>query len=115
MVERFLNDPQAQYYILVRDKRPAGLISRTLAFEFAASAGLDKQARFAIGDLITAKALILKADTTVQEFVARAGKQIDAVIARGCIIVEEKRFKGVLSPAKLQQAFDCCARSAQLV
>ncbi|MEL7284361.1 MAG: hypothetical protein AAGJ68_07610, partial [Pseudomonadota bacterium] len=72
VVERFLNDPQSQYYILVRDKRPAGLISRTLAFEFAASAGQDQQARLAIGDLITAKALILKSDTTVNEFVARA-------------------------------------------
>jgi hypothetical protein len=104
VVERFLNDPSAQYYILVRDKRPAGLISRTLTFEFAASAGLDRQSQLAIGDLITARALILKAETTVSEFVAKAGKHIDAVIARGCIIVEDKRFKGVLSPSKLQEA-----------
>ena len=104
VVDRFLNDPSAQYYILVRDKRPAGLISRTLTFEFAASAGLDRQAQMAIGDLITARALILKAETTVSEFVAKAGKHIDAVISRGCIIVEDKRFKGVLSPSKLQEA-----------
>ena len=35
VVELFQNDPGANYYILVRDKRPAGLISRTIAFEFA--------------------------------------------------------------------------------
>ncbi|MEL7031035.1 MAG: ATP-binding protein [Pseudomonadota bacterium] len=104
VVDRFLNDPQAQYFILVRDKRPAGLISRTLTFEFAASSGENKHARLAIGDLITARALILKADTTVESFVAKAGKHIDAVIRRGCIIVEDKRFKGVLSPTKLQEA-----------
>lgn len=104
VVDRFLNDPNAQYYILVRDKRPAGLISRTLTFEFAASAGRDRQSQLAIGDLITARALILKAETSVSEFVAKAGKHIDAVIARGCIIVEDKRFKGVLSPSKLQEA-----------
>lgn len=104
VVERFLNDPQSQYYILVRDKRPAGLISRTLAFEFAASRGQDDNAPMAIGDLITAKALILKAETTVEEFVQKAGRQIDGVLARGCIIVEDKRFKGVLSPTKLQEA-----------
>ena len=104
VVDRFLNDPHAQYFILVRDKRPAGLISRTLTFEFAASAGQNNHAALAIGDLITARALILKADTTVESFVARAGKHIDAVISRGCIIVEDKRFKGVLSPTKLQEA-----------
>lgn len=104
VVERFLNDPGAQYFILVRDKRPAGLISRTLTFEFAASASQSRQAQLAIGDLITARALILKAETTVGEFVAKAGKHIDSVISRGCIIVEDKRFKGVLSPAKLQEA-----------
>lgn len=104
VVDRFLNDPHAQYFILVRDKRPAGLISRTLTFEFAASAGQNNYARLAIGDLITARALIMKAETTVQSFVAKAGKHIDAVIRRGCIIVEDKRFKGVLSPTKLQEA-----------
>lgn len=113
VVERFLNDPGAQYYILVRDKKPAGLISRTLTFEFAASAGHDQQARLAIGDLITARALILKADTTVSSFVAKAGKHIDAVIARGCIIVEDKRFKGVLSPSKLQEALISAIGDAQ--
>ncbi|MEM7330133.1 MAG: ATP-binding protein [Pseudomonadota bacterium] len=104
VVERFLNDPNARYFILVRDKRPAGLVSRTLTFEFAASAGHENQKQLAIGDLITARALILKSETTVEDFIAKAGKQIDAVIARGCIIVEDKRFKGVLSPAKLQEA-----------
>ena len=44
VVELFQNDPGANYYILVRDKRPAGLISRTIAFEFAVSAGADHQA-----------------------------------------------------------------------
>lgn len=104
VVDLFLNDPQAHYYILVRDKRPAGLISRTMAFEFAASAGTDNQSQLPIGDLITARALILKSETTVREFVAKAGKQVDTVISRGCIVVEDKRFKGVLSPIKLQEA-----------
>ena len=104
VVDRFLNDPQAQYFILVRDKRPAGLISRTLTFEFAASSGENKHAQLAIGDLITARALILKSDTTVEAFIEKAGKHIDAVIRRGCIIVEDRRFKGVLSPAKFRNA-----------
>jgi len=104
VVELFLNDPDAQYFILVRDKRPAGMVGRSLAFEFAASAGPAQQANLAIGDLITARALILKAETTIAEFIRKAGKQIETVLARGCIVVEGKRFKGVLSPAKLQEA-----------
>ena len=104
VIDLFLDDPQAHYFILLRDKRPAGLISRTLVFEFAASTGQDNQSRIPIGDLITARALILKSETTVREFVAKAGKKIDTVIARGCIVVEDKRFKGVLSPSKLQEA-----------
>lgn len=104
VVDMFQKDSEAQYFILVRDKRPAGLISRPLAFEFAVSAGDDKLDRTPVGDLITARALILRADTTVNEFAAKAGEQLDALITRGCIIVEDKRFKGVLSPAKLQQA-----------
>lgn len=104
VVDLFLNDPQAQFYILVRDKRPAGLISRTLAFEFAASSSAANQSHLAIGDLITARALVLKSETTIAAFVAKAGKQLDAFIRRGCLVVEDKRFKGVLSPVKLQEA-----------
>lgn len=104
VVDLFLDDPQAGHFILLRDKRPVGLISRHLVFEFAASTGADNQRQLPIGDLITARALIVKADTTVRDFVAKAGKQIETVIGRGCIIVEDKRFKGVLSPAKLQEA-----------
>lgn len=104
VVELFLNDPDAQYFILVRDKRPAGMVGRSLAFEFAASTGPEQQAKLAIGDLITARALILKAETTIGAFIRKAGKQIETVLARGCIVVEGKRFKGVLSPAKLQEA-----------
>ena len=104
VVDLFLDDPQAQHFILLRDKRPVGLIGRHLVFEFAASTGNEHQSRLPIGDLITARALIVKSETTVQDFVAKAGKQIDTVIARGCLVVEDKRFKGVLSPARLQQA-----------
>lgn len=104
VVELFLDDPQAGHFILLRDKRPVGLISRQLVFEFAASTGAENQRRLPIGDLITARALIVKADTTVREFVAKAGAQIDKMIGRGCIVVEDKRFKGVLSPAKFQEA-----------
>ena len=104
IVDLFQTNMSAQYFILVRDKRPAGLISRTHAFELAISAGDGNLERLAIGDLITARALIMKAGTTVQEFITRAGDKLDAVINRGCIIVEDKRFKGVLSPAKLQEA-----------
>lgn len=117
VVDLFLDDPQAQHFILLRDKRPVGLIGRSLVFEFAASTGVDNQTRLPIGELITARALIVKSETTIRDFVAKAGKQIDAVIARGCIVVEDKRFKGVLSPAKFQQALiaafeDSPARSA---
>lgn len=104
VVELFLNDPSAQYFILVRDKRPAGLISRTLAFEFAVSAGSDNQGRLPIGDLISARALILKAETPVRDFITKIGSKLDSILSRGCIVVEDKRFKGVLSPAKLQEA-----------
>lgn len=104
VVELFLNDPSSQYFILVRDKRPAGLISRTLAFEFAVSAGSGNQAQLPIGDLISARALILKAETPVQDFINKVGPKIDSVLSRGCIVVEDKRFKGVLSPSKLQEA-----------
>lgn len=104
VIELFQNDADAQYFILVRDKRPAGLISRTLAFEFAVSTSDDSMSKLPIGDLVTARALILKAGTTVRDFVKKAGIQINALIARGCIIVEDKRFKGVLSPGKLQDA-----------
>ncbi|MHA7858876.1 MAG: ATP-binding protein [Henriciella sp.] len=104
VVERFQNDPGANYYILVRDKRPAGLISRTIAFEFAVSAGADRQFNLAIGDLVSARALILKADTTVRDFISKVGSKIDDVMSRGCIIVEDRRFKGVLSPAKFRNA-----------
>ena len=104
VIDLFQNDADAQYFILVRDKRPAGLISRTLAFEFAVSTGDDSMTKLPIGDLVTARALILKASTTVRDFVKKAGIQISALIARGCIIVEDKRFKGVLSPGKLQDA-----------
>ena len=104
VVEMFQNDGSADYFILVRDKRPAGLISRNNAFEFAISAASEAQQRMPIGDLVTARALILKASTTVHDFVAKAGNQLNALIKRGCIIVEDKRFKGVLSPTKLQEA-----------
>lgn len=104
VVEMFQNDSSAQYFILVRDKRPAGLISRNSAFEFAVSATEDVQLRMSIGDLVTARALIIKAETSVHDFVRKAGHQLDALIARGCIVVEDKRFKGVLSPSKLQEA-----------
>ena len=104
VVELFQNDPGANYYILVRDKRPAGLISRTIAFEFAVSAGADHQSKLAIGDLVSARALILKSSTTVREFIAKAGSKIDDVMSRGCIVVEGRRFKGVLSPAKFRNA-----------
>ena len=104
VVELFQSDPSANYFILVRDKRPAGLIGRTLAFEFAVSAGSDAQSSLAIGDLVSARAVVLKAQTTVRDFIARVGKQIDDVMSRGCIIVEDRRFKGVLSPAKFRNA-----------
>lgn len=104
VVELFQNDTDAEYFILVRDKRPAGLISRSRTFEFAVSVSDDKLSRLAIGDLVTARALILKAETSVREFALKAGDQLDALIKRGCIIVEDKRFKGVLSPTRLQQA-----------
>ncbi|MEM9055529.1 MAG: ATP-binding protein, partial [Pseudomonadota bacterium] len=104
IIDMFQTDASAQYFILVRDKRPAGLISRTHAFELAVGAGQGNLDRLAIGDLITARALILKADTTVQRFLAKAGDKLAAVITRGCIIVEDRRFKGVLSPSKLQEA-----------
>ncbi|MEO1305535.1 MAG: ATP-binding protein [Pseudomonadota bacterium] len=104
VVELFQNDPSAGHYILVRDKRPAGLISRTLAFEFAVSAGASNQSQLPIGDLVSARALILKAETSVEEFAAKLGDQIEKIWSRGCIIVEDKRFKGVLSPTKLQEA-----------
>nr|WP_070961438.1 ATP-binding protein [Hyphomonas sp. Mor2] len=104
VVERFQRDPDADYFILVRDKRPAGLISRIQAFEFAVSSGEESMTRLPIGDLVTARALILKASTTVSEFVTKAGIQISKLMSRGCIIVEDKRFKGVLSPGKFQDA-----------
>ncbi|GAB5455637.1 MAG: hypothetical protein Hens2KO_18660 [Henriciella sp.] len=104
VVELFQNDPGATYFILVRDKRPAGLISRTIAFEFSVSAGADHQANLAIGDLVSARALILKSSTTVREFIAKVGSKIDDVMSRGCIVVEDRRFKGVLSPAKFRNA-----------
>ncbi len=104
VIDLFQSDADAQYFILVRDKRPAGLISRTHAFEFAVSSGDETMAQLPIGDLVTARALILKAGTTVRDFINKAGPQINALLARGCIIVEEKRFKGVLSPGKLQAA-----------
>ena len=104
VVELFQRDADADYFILVRDKRPAGLISRIKAFEFAVSSGEESMARLPIGDLVTARALILKASTSVRDFVKKAGLQINQLMARGCIIVEDKRFKGVLSPGKLQDA-----------
>lgn len=104
VVELFQNDPGANYYILVRDKRPAGLISRTIAFEFAVSAGAEHQSVLAIGDLVSARALILKSNTTVRDFIAKVGSKIDDVMSRGCIVVEDRRFKGVLSPAKFRNA-----------
>lgn len=104
VVELFQNDTAAEYFILVRDKRPAGLISRSRTFEFAVSVGDEKLSRLAIGDLVTARALILKAETSVRDFALKAGDQLEALIKRGCIIVEDKRFKGVLSPTRLQQA-----------
>ncbi|MEL7039973.1 MAG: ATP-binding protein [Pseudomonadota bacterium] len=114
VVDLFQRDPSAHFFILVRDKRPAGLISRTLAFEFAITAGAGRQLDLPIGDLITARALILKSSTTVRDFVAKVGKQIDAVLARGCIVVEDKRFKGVLSPLKLQEALIASVSDAPL-
>lgn len=104
VVDLFHHDTEAEYFILVRDKRPAGLISRSRTFEFAVSVGEHKLSRLSIGDLVTARALILKADTSVREFAFKAGDQLEALIKRGCIIVEDKRFKGVLSPTRLQQA-----------
>jgi len=104
VVELFQNDPSAQYFILVRDKRPAGLISRTLAFEFAVSAGAGNQINLPIGELISARALILKAETPIQDFVTKVGSKMESIMSRGCIVVEDKRFKGVLSPTKLQDA-----------
>lgn len=113
VVELFKRDTSADYFILVRDKRPAGLISRVMAFEFAISSGEESMSRLPIGDLVTARALILKANTTVQEFVKKAGIQINQLITRGCIIVEDKRFKGVLSPAKLQDALIASCAEAE--
>ncbi len=113
VVELFKRDTRADYFILVRDKRPAGLISRVMAFEFAISSGEESMSRLPIGDLVTARALILKANTTVQEFVKKAGIQINQLITRGCIIVEDKRFKGVLSPAKLQDALIASCAEAE--
>ena len=104
VIELFQADPSAAYFVLVRDKRPAGLISRTLAFEFAVSAKDGSHSHLPIGELISARALTLRADTPVREFVQKLGTQIDSLMARGCIIVEDKRFKGVLSPMKLQEA-----------
>lgn len=104
VVELFQHDPNANYFILVRDKRPAGLISRTDSFEFAVTASDEHQSRLAIGDLVSARALVLKSDISVREFIAKVGSQIDDVMTRGCIIVEDKRFKGVLSPAKFRDA-----------
>ncbi|MEE2930137.1 MAG: ATP-binding protein [Pseudomonadota bacterium] len=104
VVELFQADPSAAYFVLVRDKRPAGLISRTLAFEFAVSAKGGSHSHLPIGELISARALTLRADTPVHDFVHKLGTQIDSLMARGCIIVEDKRFKGVLSPTKLQEA-----------
>ncbi len=104
VVELFLGAPEAQFFILIRDKRPAGLISRLLAFEFAASVTTERLASLPVGDLITAKAVIIKSDRRVQDFVRKAGDQIESILARGCIIVEEKRFKGVLSSDKLRDA-----------
>ncbi len=114
VVDLFLDDPQAQHFILLRDKRPVGLIGRHLVFEFAASTGAEHQSTLPIGDLITARALIVKAETSVLDFVAKAGKKIDTVIARGCLVVEDKRFKGVLSPARLQQALIAAFDDASL-
>ncbi len=104
VVELFLNAPETQCFILIRDKRPAGLIRRLLAFEFAASVETERLAQLPVGDLITAKAIIIKADTPVNDFVRKAGNQLDPILARGCIIVEDKRFKGVLSSDKLRDA-----------
>lgn len=113
VVDLFKRDIEADYFILVRDKRPAGLISRVMAFEFAISSGEESMLRLPIGDLVTARALIVKASTTVQEFVKKAGVQINQLINRGCIIVEDKRFKGVLSPAKLQDALIASCAEAE--
>ena len=104
VVELFKRDADADYFILVRDKRPAGLISRIMAFEFAVNSGEDSLARLPIGDLVTAKAMVLKASTSVQDFIKKAGVQVNQLMNRGCIIVEDKRFKGVLSPSKFQDA-----------
>ncbi len=113
VVELFQRDADADYFILVRDKRPAGLISRIKAFEFAVSSGEESMARLPIGDLVTARALILKANTSVRDFVKKAGVQINQLMARGCIIVEDKRFKGVLSPGKLQDALIASCAEAE--
>lgn len=113
VVELFKRDADADYFILVRDKRPAGLISRIMAFEFAISSGEDSLARLPIGDLITSKAMILKASLTVRDFVKKAGTQINQLMSRGCIIVEDKRFKGVLSPAKFQAALIAACAEAE--
>lgn len=104
VIDLFQADPSAAYFVLVRDKRPAGLISRTLAFEFAVSAKDGSHSHLPIGELISARALTLRADTPVRDFVQKLGTQIETLMTRGCIIVEEKRFKGVLSPTKLQEA-----------
>lgn len=113
VVELFKRDADADYFILVRDKRPAGLISRIMAFEFAVNSGEDSLARLPIGDLVTAKAMILKASTSVQDFIKKAGVQVNQLMNRGCIIVEDKRFKGVLSPSKFQDALIAACAEAE--
>lgn len=104
VIDLFQSEDDAQYFILVRDKRPAGLVSRTHAFELAVSAGASNLDKLPIGDLISARALVIKGSTSVEDFIRRTGKQLRAVMARGCIIIEDKRFKGVLSPTMLQAA-----------
>ncbi len=97
VIELFQKDETAQSFVLVKDKRPVGLIQRAHTFELAMSSSQGSLSRLPIGELVTAKPIIVDGALSLQDFVERAGHDLLDQIAQGCIVTEAKRYKGTLS------------------
>lgn len=100
-ISMFKKRADLSFLTLVKDKKPAGLLSRAAVFELAAMATPEQLQRASIAKVKRDKPMVVDADTSITTFVAMP---MSAEVMRGklgCMITRNRRFAGVLNASKL--------------
>lgn len=114
-VSMFKKHADLPYLTLVKEKKPAGLLSRAEVFELAAAATPDQLQKVSISRVKRAKPIIVDAETTISAFIEAPHSSEVMRSKLGCMITRNRRFAGVLNASKLIELYTAMEPAAVAV